>query len=415
MSTYDLPIDLVYLYVNNSDEEWIAKRSQYAMDQSNSICRFRDNKELVYSLRSVEEYAPWIRNIYIVSNSSMPDWLNTDHPKIHVIDQESIMPSSIQPCFNSNVIESHLYKIPGLSEIFLYACDDMFLGNHVSPDFFVKDAKPIVRMKKKEIAPTKHYFKAVLNSRNAIFSHYGKEYALIPWHNIDVYSKTGMEACAEEFRKEFEACSHHHLRVDNDLHRIIFHYYLLANNLCILKTYDSASDRSSDLHNDYFYCSIHALVNNPSKFKALQKKPVCACVNDSENTTESDAIQYPLFMSELFPEKSSFEKYNALSLNEKAAEAEKQRADKLKSDLDSKQKQIDRLQRSLDRKKKQVDTLQYDLDCVHDSVSFRVGRTITWAPRKVRGGVWCFRDHGAGYTLRRALYHMGLWKDEEKE
>jgi len=50
---------------------------------------------------------------------------------------------------------------------------------------------------------------------------------------------------------------------------------------------------------------------------------------------------------------------------------------------------------------------------VHHSVSFRLGRGITWFPRKVRDGVWCFRDHGAGYTARRALYHMGLWKDEE--
>ena len=34
-------------------------------------------------------------------------------------------------------------------------------------------------------------------------------------------------------------------------------------------------------------------------------------------------------------------------------------------------------------------------------------------PSKLRGGVQCYRDHGAGYTLRRALYHAGLWEDEE--
>ena len=34
-------------------------------------------------------------------------------------------------------------------------------------------------------------------------------------------------------------------------------------------------------------------------------------------------------------------------------------------------------------------------------------------PRKVRGCVQCYRDHGAGYTVRRTLYHMGLWEDEE--
>ena len=50
--------------------------------------------------------------------------------------------------------------------------------------------------------------------------------------------------------------------------------------------------------------------------------------------------------------------------------------------------------------------LQSDLDFV---------RPIIWIPRKLRGGVRCFRDHGAGYTIRRTLYHMGLWKDEEKQ
>ena len=32
---------------------------------------------------------------------------------------------------------------------------------------------------------------------------------------------------------------------------------------------------------------------------------------------------------------------------------------------------------------------------------------------KLMGGAQCYRDHGAGYTVRRALYHVGLWRDEE--
>ena len=34
-------------------------------------------------------------------------------------------------------------------------------------------------------------------------------------------------------------------------------------------------------------------------------------------------------------------------------------------------------------------------------------------PSKLRGGIQCYRDHGVGYTVRRTLYHMGLWEDEE--
>ena len=52
------------------------------------------------------------------------------------------------------------------------------------------------------------------------------------------------------------------------------------------------------------------------------------------------------------------------------------------------------------------DQLQYDLDCVHNSVSFRVGRVITWAPRKLRGGVRCLKEHGVAYTVNRFFEHI---------
>lgn len=65
------------------------------------------------------------------------------------------------------------------------------------------------------------------------------------------------------------------------------------------------------------------------------------------------------------------------------------------------------------KQKSRADQLQHELDSVHNSVSYRIGRAVTWLPRKVRGGVRCVRDHGVGYTVRRTLYHIGLWEDEE--
>ena len=53
-----------------------------------------------------------------------------------------------------------------------------------------------------------------------------------------------------------------------------------------------------------------------------------------------------------------------------------------------------------------VKQLQYDLDCVHNSASFRIGRAITWLPRKVRGGVRCYKEHGPAYTAHRFLEHL---------
>lgn len=45
---------------------------------------------------------------------------------------------------------------------------------------------------------------------------------------------------------------------------------------------------------------------------------------------------------------------------------------------------------------------------VENSISFKVGRAITFIPRKVRGGVACFREHGWKYTFFRTLEHLHL-------
>ena len=50
--------------------------------------------------------------------------------------------------------------------------------------------------------------------------------------------------------------------------------------------------------------------------------------------------------------------------------------------------------------------LQNDLDHIHSSLSYRIGRTITWLPRKIRGGVRCYQEHGLRYTAQRVVYHL---------
>ena len=49
-----------------------------------------------------------------------------------------------------------------------------------------------------------------------------------------------------------------------------------------------------------------------------------------------------------------------------------------------------------------------ELYATRDTVSFRVGCAITWLPRKIRGGVRCYREHGGKYTFYRLLYHLHL-------
>lgn len=159
-----------------------------------------------------------------------------------------------------------------------------------------------------------------MNSQKAVLEHYGREFDLIPWHNIDVYSKTAMENCVREFHKEYESFLHNRFRGENDLQRVIFHYDLLVHDACVLKTYD---DRSSLIKQLFDYCRkfffpskyLDGFFQNTDRFFRvpwhqwlLSKHPRCACINDNENTTETDLAKYQALMKKLFPLKSSFEK-----------------------------------------------------------------------------------------------------------
>lgn len=45
-------------------------------------CVILIHQELRFSLRSIEMYAPWVRNIYIVTNGQIPYWLDLSHPRL---------------------------------------------------------------------------------------------------------------------------------------------------------------------------------------------------------------------------------------------------------------------------------------------------------------------------------------------
>ena len=142
MSDENISIDLVYLWVDGNDPKWLEKKQRFMDKKMNTTGRYVDNQELKYSLRSVEKHLPWIRKIFIVTDEQTPLFLNTDQQKIQIVDLAEIMPKEILPSFNSNIIEQFLYKIPGLSEHFIYANDDMFINADLDPSFFLKMGNP---------------------------------------------------------------------------------------------------------------------------------------------------------------------------------------------------------------------------------------------------------------------------------
>ena len=136
-------IDFVVPWVDSSDPEWIKLYNYYRpenpiMDRG----RFRDWGIFRYWFRAVEQYAPWVNKVYLVTNGTFPKWINPECPKLVLVKHEDYIPKQYLPTFSSHTIELNMDKIPGLSEHFVYFNDDVFLNAPVSPKDYFRDGLP---------------------------------------------------------------------------------------------------------------------------------------------------------------------------------------------------------------------------------------------------------------------------------
>ena len=146
-------IDFVLTWVDGDDPIWIKEKNKYLGQKpvdginsdANSDCRYRADHDLLrYWFRLVEKNAPWVHRIHFVSCGQIPEWLNTDHPIINVVDHADYIPQEYLPTFNARPIELNLHRIESLSEQYVQFNDDMFLLQPVTPEFFFKNGKPVL-------------------------------------------------------------------------------------------------------------------------------------------------------------------------------------------------------------------------------------------------------------------------------
>ena len=149
-------IDAVITWVDGKDELHQKKVLPFLKDKHVASTKsFRtkldQHEEIKYTVNSILKYAPFIRNIFIVTDAQTPSFLQ--HKKAHeytnvfIIDHQTIFSDDKQflPVFNCRPIETKLYAIPDLSERFIYFNDDMFaLKQLKETDFFIGH-KPVIR------------------------------------------------------------------------------------------------------------------------------------------------------------------------------------------------------------------------------------------------------------------------------
>ena len=137
-------IDFVVTWQDSSDPEWQKQFAKYKEEETGRTenARFRNLDTLRYWFRAVEQYAPWVNKVYLVTNGTFPKWINANHPKLVLVKHSDYIPEEFLPTFNSITIELFMHRIKGLSEHFVYFNDDFFLNAPTKPELFFRNGLP---------------------------------------------------------------------------------------------------------------------------------------------------------------------------------------------------------------------------------------------------------------------------------
>ncbi len=317
-------IDIVYTWVNNKDPLWIKKREIFSTGNittdANNNARFENNEELKYSLRSLEKNAPWINNIFIITDNQIPDWLETNHPKIKIIDHSDIIPKEYLPIFNSISLDHCIINIPELSEYFLYACDDMFFAKKISPSFFYAyDGLPIFRFNGLFDKSSTGLHSQICFHTEECFKNTYKKYKqlnMYAHHNIDGYRKSDLIKCQQIFKQEINDSIKSRFRDTSNIERTIYALYCIFHKRGHYKGVYRADiyfpffkNKSFNFIKKHYRPDTVAIpITNSNYNDFLTDRIKLFCINDEESATSSDRLRAKTFLEKYFPVKSQFEK-----------------------------------------------------------------------------------------------------------
>lgn len=150
------PIDVVISWVDGNDPAHKSKIQPYLspkVRKSEDIAgptRYGSVGEVFYCVASIFRFAPFVRKIFIITDHQNPNldtFIHKNFPEstiqIEIIDHTVLFRGYEQflPVFNSRAIETCTYRIPDLSENYVYFNDDFFLVRPIRPEDWYIDNK----------------------------------------------------------------------------------------------------------------------------------------------------------------------------------------------------------------------------------------------------------------------------------
>lgn len=330
-------IDIVIPWVDPSDPEWRAEKRKYQQntteEEDTREIRFRDWDNLKYVFRSIEKCAPWVRKVHFITCGQVPEWMNVNNPKLHLVNHTDYIPAEYLPTFSSHVIELNMHRIPDLSDQFIYINDDIFFLRNLKPEDFFRNGVPCDVNIQNLIVPYRVKFTPIVFKTVAyINKHFSKRqnikarpgqfinlkygfaglvsfFMFLKWedytgfynhHLAHSYLKSTLETVWNEEPDILKETCSHRFRDNNDVNQYFFRFWQLASgNFC-----------PSTLHGKNFKAGNNDKVNKKIANYIRKRKGRMICINDDESVDDFEGVKN-LINSEferLYPEKSSFER-----------------------------------------------------------------------------------------------------------
>lgn len=308
------PVDAVYTWVDGNDPAWKQRKATAKGEvyhaESASDARFISRDELRYSVRSLYMFAPWIANVYIVTDDQVPAWLREDVPGIRVVSHREVFrnPADL-PTFNSHSIESQLHHIDGLSEHFLYFNDDMFLGRPVAPHAFFTPSGTARyfpsrnRIPQGPVADTDTPVDAACkNNRALLKERFGKVITQPMEHIPYALRRSAMEEAERDFPEAWSRTSASRFRAMTDL----------STTSSFGLYYAALTGRAQPASMPFTYLQL-AVPDLADRLQRLLegRDQDSFCLNDAFSTPEDIEVQQELldgFLNAYFPAPSPFER-----------------------------------------------------------------------------------------------------------
>ncbi|MHA7304359.1 stealth conserved region 3 domain-containing protein [Arthrobacter sp. TMN-49] len=308
-------IDMVFSWVDGSAASYQASRRALEAtallgEGDDHESRFRHVDELKYALRSVHMFAPWVRRIFVATDSRAPEWLAA-HPKVTLVrSHEHFADPTVLPTHNSMAVESQLHHIDGLSEHFLYSNDDMFFARPLSPDLFFT-AGGITRFM---LSPNRiglgendeqrsGFENSARVNRRLLWDRFGTFTTHHLEHSAAPLRRSVLAELEKEFAKEFAATAASTFRAAENISvtNSLYHYYALLTGRAVMHA-DGAG----------IYVDTASTAGLASLGQVLAGRNAdFLCLNDGSSGDATPAQRRELvtdFLEKYFPFKAPWEK-----------------------------------------------------------------------------------------------------------